>query len=46
MNYIISNACESRSNTGYALAIKDMYMWQLKGTVSFFAGNFLLSLLC
>ena len=30
MNYMISNALESQSNTGYTLVIRAMYMWQLK----------------
>ena len=30
MNYIISNAFESRSNTSYTLVIRAKYMWMLK----------------
>ena len=29
-NYIISNAFEYQSNTGYSSVIRAMYMWQLK----------------
>ena len=30
INYIISNAFESRSNTGYTLVTKAKYIWMLK----------------
>ena len=35
MNYIISHACEIRSNTDNTLVIRAMGMWQLKGTIPF-----------